>query len=280
MFSKFKKIFESSQKNNKTSLVFCGDIMQHQTQLDYERRRGYTYDGVFDEIKDLFVGADMVFGNLETVIQPEAGNTKNGTTPLFGAPEELLVALREAGFSHLGMANNHCNDHGLGGFNFTIERIVANKMQPMMGSNKIGCHEFFTFTTHINNETDELRFLSDINQGKDFSKSNNLIALPHWGGQFESEANENQKKESKLLHQMGFNTIIGTGPHVIQQYEMSNDKRVFYSLGNLLSCHQDEDKSNKGGILKLNYDGKKFESMSFWDIECVTENGKSRIVVK
>jgi hypothetical protein len=70
---------------------------------------------VFHEVKHYLERADTTIGNLETTISPpEVGYSGY---PRFRAPEQLLEALKYAGFDVLVTANNHSLD----GLEFGVE---------------------------------------------------------------------------------------------------------------------------------------------------------------
>jgi len=100
-----------AQDTLKMSLLFTGDIMQHESQIfaaynpDSAR---YDYKPCFQFVKPILSAPDLTIGNLELTL---AGPPYKGY-PQFSAPDELLDALKDAGFDVLVTANNHCVDRG------------------------------------------------------------------------------------------------------------------------------------------------------------------------
>ena len=77
------------------TLLFVGDLMQHQAQIDAARTTsGYDYSDCFLRVKDEIEKADLAIGNLEVTL---AGKPYRGY-PQFSAPDAYLEAIREAGF--------------------------------------------------------------------------------------------------------------------------------------------------------------------------------------
>lgn len=71
-------------------------------------------------------GADVVFTNLETVIQgPRAGEPTRDLLTLHAAGPEILNALKATGVDLLTTANNHAFDLGSGGILDTLDAISA-----------------------------------------------------------------------------------------------------------------------------------------------------------
>src|SRR4051812_2793438 len=98
-----------AQDSTKLSLLFIGDIMQHDTQIAaaYEPVSGkYNYDPCFENVKSVFQSADLTIGNLELSL----GGPPYKGYPAFSAPDELVHTLINSGVDVLVTANNHCLD--------------------------------------------------------------------------------------------------------------------------------------------------------------------------
>ena len=101
----------------KITLLFAGDLMQHQAQIDAARTtKGYDYTDYFKLVKEEISKADIAIGNLEVTL---GGKPYRGY-PAFSAPDEYLSAIKDAGFDVLITANNHCLDRGKKGLERTI----------------------------------------------------------------------------------------------------------------------------------------------------------------
>ena len=87
--------------------------------------------------------ADIVFGNLEgTIINDELepdkcseGSRKRATCYEFGIPEYLALTLKELGFNVLNQDNNHSEDYGIKGYEFTQKKLteLGIKFMPKRG---------------------------------------------------------------------------------------------------------------------------------------------------
>ena len=103
---------EEVQKRDSITLLFVGDAMQHEAQLDQAKLAGngvHNYDGCFDLIAPLVKEADYAVVNLEV---PLGGGPVYRGYPCFSAPDSYAKALRDAGFDLFLTANNHCLDSG------------------------------------------------------------------------------------------------------------------------------------------------------------------------
>ena len=105
-------------------LLFTGDILIYESQdrgcLAQDGSRDYR--PIFAQVKPLLDTADYVVGSLETTLAGEEAIYTHAAYS-FNTPDELLSALKWAGFDMLTTANNHCFDRGFEGHARTIEMI-------------------------------------------------------------------------------------------------------------------------------------------------------------
>ena len=106
-------------------LLFVGDLMQHQGQINAARTStGYDYSTCFTYVKEEIKKADLSIANLEVTL---GGKPYKGY-PAFSAPDEFLTAIHDAGFNVLVTANNHSLDRGKSGLERTIQLIDSLKV--------------------------------------------------------------------------------------------------------------------------------------------------------
>ena len=98
---------KDSITTSRITLLFAGDLMQHQAQINAARTStGYDYSDCFKFVKEEIDRADIAIANLEVTL---GGKPYRGY-PAFSAPDDYLFAIRDAGFDVLITANNHCLD--------------------------------------------------------------------------------------------------------------------------------------------------------------------------
>ncbi|WP_368212889.1 CapA family protein, partial [Bacteroides caccae] len=99
-------------------LLFVGDLMQHQGQINAARTATGTYDysACFEYVKEEIGSVDLAIANLEVTL---GGKPYKGY-PAFSAPDEFLTAIHDTGFNVLVTANNHSLDRGRSGLERTI----------------------------------------------------------------------------------------------------------------------------------------------------------------
>lgn len=247
----------------RVTLLFAGDLMQHKAQLDAARTDKDTYDfsSCFSLVKQQITKADIAIANLEV---PIAGKPYGGY-PAFCAPDEYLYAVKEAGFDILLTANNHCLDRGKKGLERTILMLDSLRI-PYTGTyrNKEERHQRYpllidknglriallnyTYGTNgikpsspnIVNYIDKKIMQQDIDTARVW-QPDAIIACMHWGNEYQSLPNSEQRQLADWLLEQGVTHIIGAHPHVVQPMELRTDSItgaqhvVAYSLGNFIS---------------------------------------------
>ena len=243
-------------------LLFVGDLMQHQGQINAARTaKGYDYSTCFEYVKEEISRANLAIANLEVTL---GGKPYKGY-PAFSAPDEFLTAIHNAGFNVLVTANNHSLDRGSPGLERTIQLIDTLKI-PHAGTyinSEAREKEYplllekngfriallnYTYGTNgipvtlpnIVNYIDTTIIAKDIEAGKALNPDA-IIACMHWGIEYQSLPDKEQKFLADWLLRKGVDHVIGSHPHVVQPIEvrtdsLTNDKHlIVYSLGNFIS---------------------------------------------
>lgn len=269
------------------TLLFVGDLMQHQAQIDVAKRsdNSYDYSASFQFIKQEIKKADLAIGNLEVTL---GGKPYRGY-PTFSAPDEFLYAIHEAGFDILTTANNHCLDRGSRGGKRTIKMLDSlgiyhlgtycdtvshDTRHPLIINVKGFKLAFIAYTYATNgikasapffvNYLDKKQIEQDIHEAK-AHQPDAIIALPHWGNEYQTIPSKAQRELSEWLLDNGVTHIIGSHPHVVQPLELLTDsitgdkKTVAYSLGNFIS-NMSAPHTDGGIIVKLTLEKEKGKS--------------------
>jgi poly-gamma-glutamate synthesis protein (capsule biosynthesis protein) len=280
IFIIFTLISQISAQNDSTSslrLIFAGDLMGHVTQINAAQReakgKGHDYKPVLKHLKPYFQNADIAVINLEHTL---AGPPYVGY-PQFSSPDASILAAKDAGFNVIGTANNHSLDRGkqglertlvvldsmglkyLGTYKDTSERerkyplfIVKNGMVIAFLTYTYGTNMLVEEAPNVVNRIDTLQIAADIIQAK-YAFPDFIIALMHWGIEYENKENAEQRELARFLASKGVNLIVGSHPHVVQPFskisvpEYRDSVPVIYSLGNFFSNQRDRYKD--GGII-------------------------------
>lgn len=279
----------NAQDTLKMSLLFTGDIMQHESQIygAFNPETGqYDYKPCFQFIKPVLSAPDLTIGNLELTL---AGPPFKGY-PQFSAPDELLDALKDAGYDVLVTANNHCVDRGKKGLERTIDMLDSMDIPhtgtfkdtlewlndyPLMVEAKgfrfsllnytYGTNGLPVYSPNIVNRIDTAVIHRDLDNAKK-QKTDAIIVFFHWGQEYQNLPNKFQKDLADFCFRKGAKLVIGAHPHVLQpmEWRKETDQVVAYSLGNFVSG-QRERYRNGGAMIHI-------------DLQKITQRDSSTLV--
>ncbi|XP_078375862.1 capsule biosynthesis protein CapA-like [Oculina patagonica] len=257
----------TANKDNVT-LLFVGDISFSGPVKYYVERNNYKYNDSFNEVAPYIREADISVGNLEAPfvskdVYPYKFKGEKRLIFLDSSPK-AASALSFAGFDAVTVANNHFNDFGSKGANFTVEVLKKegikyfgisygkydSSQEPLIlerNGIKIG---FLGYCDHVPDYPNctAMRKLyrsgpaiyrddiatRDVNKLKQ-AKVDIIVVFMHWGEEMLLRPLPYQLHITKHLMSLGVQVIIGSHPHVLQPHWMTKDnKLVAYSLGNFL----------------------------------------------
>ena len=108
-------------------------------------------------------------------------------------------------------------------------------------------------TTYQDVDTEGIRHILSQVQSE---KPDIVIALLHWGSEYDSSVSKTQEEIRDLMLQGGVDVILGTHSHLVGPLEMTTAQGetmlTAYSLGNLLSTGE-ESEDSQGLVLKLEF---------------------------
>lgn len=228
------------------------------------------YDEIFRDVAPLIADADLSTLNLEGNLAGAPYGAATGS-----APQALAYALQKTGLDMVQLANSFSNSRGPSGLYATIDSAMAAGLEPVgvfkdttQFNEKRGFSLFqvqgvkiavVAFTKGLNGmsllsgnedcvnllykdydstyqkiDTEGINaILDDI----DRETPDLVIALVHWGSEFNDNISSTQKSIVKLLQGRGVDAIIGTHPHYVQElvYDELTGQFLAYSLGDFLS---------------------------------------------
>ena len=115
---------------------------------------------------------------------------------------------------------------------------ISNEVMPKM--NIFNPYRLDSYLEQMKEQVDMMR-----NDGADV-----VIFYMHWGEEYELEPNETQIKIAEYLADAGVDIIFGDHPHTLQPFDIikssdgTRETKVFYSLGNFISCQRVESVEN------------------------------------
>ena len=267
----------SSARSIETKAVcmFTGDLMCLKgQQYDAARSGTYKFFPAFKYVEPIFGEADLVCGNLETLLSQSNPLTKNQVEengqPQCNGPVAYLDGLKKAGLDVLVTANNHTCDWGAKGIKETKTHLDD------YGFANVGTHynektaekageRFAIFDvkginiavlsyTHIINQrgkmsASEMKTMvhlfdrdvvkKDISDAKAAGAEFVAVYL-HLGTENTEELTRTQIDDMNFTAEAGADLILGSHPHCLQKctYIKTSDKRkvlCMYSMGNFVS---------------------------------------------
>jgi len=256
----FLALSGGAQDTTRVSLLFTGDIMQHDSQIAaaYDPiSKTYNYESCFRYINPTLKSPDLTIGNLEVTL----GGPPYKGYPQFSAPDELAQQLKISGYDVLVTANNHSVDRGRKGIERTIsvldtldimhtgtfdDSIQRRSSYPLVIEKRGITFSLLNYTYGTNgipvpspnivNLIDTIIIKNDLKLAK-AQKTDAIIVFMHWGNEYQSLPNVFQKRITALCFREGAKLVIGAHPHVVQpmEWDKEKDRLVAYSLGNFVS---------------------------------------------
>jgi hypothetical protein len=220
-------------------LLFVGDVL-----LAREVAREMTLRGAspWSELKGLGQ-AEFAMANLEGVVGEGGGcEAQPGGGPCFEARPETLRHAAEAGFTALGLANNHVGDLGLTGLRRTRSALAGANLDALTfeespGFVRIGKRVVAVIAINLVRGRDgaadaapSLEAERKLRLARAFADW--TVVFVHWGAELKDWPQPAQRSVAEWFVDNGADVIIGHHPHVVIAPECLRGRPVFYSLGN------------------------------------------------
>jgi poly-gamma-glutamate synthesis protein (capsule biosynthesis protein) len=232
--------------------------------------------------------ADLTMVNLETAVA--VGGQPENKSFTFQAPPSAFTALKDAGVDVATMANNHGADYGSAGLAQTLAAIRTSHF-PVIGVGANAAAAYAPYYTTVNgvrlalvaasqvqdetlahfSATDtspgianaySQRLIASVRAAR--GKADLVIAYIHWGTEYQSCPNGDQRQLADALAAAGADAIVGTHAHVLQGAGWRPDGRyVAYGLGNYFWWRSFGNNQDDNGVLTLNVSHKRITSADF-----------------
>ncbi|MFC3922448.1 CapA family protein [Streptococcus alactolyticus] len=255
---------ESADSVQTARVMANGDILIHNGLYGSAEQADGSYDFLpfFEYVTDWISSADLTIGDYEGTISsdyPLAGY------PLFNAPAEIALAMKETGYDVVDLAHNHILDSGLSGALQTVNTFED------LGMDCIGIYQenrdkedflikdvngikiaILGYSYGYNGmeatltDSEYKKHLSDLSEDKIKAeiqeaekKADVTIVMPQMGTEYALEPTEEQVKLYHKMIDWGADAIFGGHPHVPEPCEVvekdGEKKIIFYSMGNFIS---------------------------------------------
>jgi len=270
-----------------SQIIFGGDMNFDRYIRTVVQTKGF--DFVLENVKPFLAAADFVVANLEGPITDNPSTSKESEMGsrenyIFTFPPETADELASSNITVVNIGNNHIMNFGADGLEQTRIALKGKGVKYFgdpadenfrsyvkeSNGNKIGFVNYNQFTGNSKEKV-----ISDIELVK--AKADLVVVYAHWGNEYETAANENQKEIAHELVDLGADLVIGSHPHVVQQSEEYKGKKIYYSLGNFIFDQYFEENTQKGLLVLVSVS--KGEISGFEEMEIIMKtNGQIGLV--
>lgn len=227
-------------------LFACGDV------VNFTNNQAW----LSEEFQQVIKNCDFAVANFEAPIDTLNMQPIAKASPHLYQSSYSIDYLKQAGFTHVSLANNHIYDYGERAFKNTLSKLNKNGLvfvgagesfaesyQPRIleksgvkigllaaCENEFGCH----FDDSLSRSGYAYLFhplLEDailaLKQQADF-----VVLIAHAGVENIPIPIKEWRDRYRRLCELGLDVIVGHHPHVPQGYEQYGESLIFYSLGN------------------------------------------------
>lgn len=237
------------------SVLFTGDVLLDRGVRPIAERRGVAY--LFDSVQTEFLKSDAVVVNLECPLTDTVSPVNKRY--IFRANADWAKDLSQVGITHAALANNHTNDQGRRGLQATYQHLTDAGIVPIGYGNSYeeqsepvvitkGNVEVAVFNAvmmalenwhYIDGkpgicQPSTEQFVQTIADYREQHPGTSIVAVLHWGVEFNALPSMNQRLLARQLADAGVDAIIGHHPHVTQPVDTIGHTLVCYSLGNFV----------------------------------------------
>lgn len=207
-------------------------------------------------------GADIVFGNFEASFAKEGwkpqkcaeSSRRKGVCFEFGVPVFLAPVLKELGFTVMSLDNNHVDDYGAQGAEFT-KTVFREQSLPFAAKKgtatlsvqgktlAVVAFGFSETSWNVAQPEEAAQIVQDLKKRFPLvivsfhggAEGKNATHVPNKTEMFYGENRGNLVKFAHAVVDAGADLVLGHGPHVLRAVELYQGKLIAYSLGNFLT---------------------------------------------
>jgi poly-gamma-glutamate capsule biosynthesis protein CapA/YwtB (metallophosphatase superfamily) len=220
---------------------------------------------VFAGVQSVLDSADLLVGNLECALTNSTQPERKSFT--LKAPPQAARALSLAGFDVLSLANNHAMDYGFNGLTDTQDSLRSYGIMTVgAGSDAAAAHApviltrnglkvaFLAYADVLPENSgfdarswiatqskpgiawaDPQTIKADVTEAK--LQADLVVVILHAGIEITdviNSLNDAQRLSAHAAIDAGASLVIGSHPHVLQQFERYHGGLIAYSLGNFV----------------------------------------------
>ena len=246
------------------SLAFAGDLLPHMAVNDQARAYGaesgaaYDFGPMLAPMKSIISGADVAICHMEVPLAPPGEAISS--YPAFGAPPELVDAVKSVGYDGCSNSSNHSLDRGRAGIAATLDRFDRNGLRHAGTARTAEEGDSITVydvkgvkVAHLSyaydfngykvpadapwavDQIDPARIKADAGAAR-AAGANLVVVSLHWGTEYDSAPSQYQRDvAAQILPSADIDLVIGCHAHVVQPIEQVGGTYVVWGMGNQLS---------------------------------------------
>ena len=237
------------------TITSVGDVVMGTPEFGLPPAGGST---LFSSVAPLLKG-DVVFGNLEEAMATgpgsKCGGASGGGCYAFASPPSYARNLKTAGFTVMGIANNHALDWGTSGQRSTVAALdsqgilhagrpgeIAVQKLPGGGSVAVISVAPYSWSQNALNIPSTVALVRKATTMAPIVMVNMHVGaegsgathVPQGGETFLGENRGDSRALARAMVDAGADLVVGQGPHVLRGMEFRNGRLIAYSLGNFL----------------------------------------------
>lgn len=264
------------QQKKTIRIMANGDLLYHDLLYMSAKNvngNGYDFNINYKYVTDLISSADLAIADYEGTINPQQ---KLSSYPLFNAPQEVIMAIKNAGYDAITLAQNHILDTGIEGLLSTYNLFNKANLSPFgvyVDRNKTDLDivvkdingikvALLAYSYGFNgneaaiSKQDYNKYMADLNTDiieKEIKKAKEIsdivLVMPHMGIEYDLTPSSSQIKLFDNMLAWGADVVLGGHPHVVQPTKTvdinGKKKFIIYSMGNFISNQRLETLDNK-----------------------------------
>ena len=248
-------------------LAAAGDLMVTDRTVEAGKvLGGYDYTQTFMEVVPVLADADLTVLNFEGNLLGAPYGTESTS-----APEEMALALKDAGVDLVQMANSTTISDGIAGLKTSLAALRETGLEPMGAFSDTQEFQKYKGYTMVNVQGVRIAFVAftkgmgglSLPAGSencvnllytDYAttykeidkdgitrvldnvareKPDLTIAMVHWGSEYKDLVTDSQKKITRIMQENGVDVVLGTHPHMLHRidFDEMTGQLVAYSLG-------------------------------------------------
>ena len=277
--------------NDRIRVMFVGDINmgEYYTAFGHGPRTFTEHSDIFSDVKEILSQAHLVAGNLEAPITNHDYHPNRIESAVLRGNPNHAHQLADAGFKILQVANNHCVQHGVAGFQETVSIIQG------LGISAIGLENQEPIKLAIGGQSLGFLASSDVPDNTDREQScyqrlneafltrvraavknvDHLFVMFHWGLEASTTPMNYQIDIINEMAHLGVRGVIGQHPHLFYPVWRAGPHTIAApSLGNFVFDLFWDKRLLKSAILDIELTHEGLSNCKVWPVELCRDSGR------